>query len=285
MDNRSNLRQFVELNFAVLLISTSGVLGRYIELAVPLTIFIRALFSVIILWLYIKIRGHSLRIKQEDRLTILLSGLFMGCHWMTYFYSLQLSNVAIALISLYTFPVITALLEPLILGTKFHRSHIFTGVIVIIGMIILTPEIDLRSSYFKGICFGVLSALCYALRNIILKPKVHSYNQSSLMFLQMLAVTVILIPAMYHFKKGEVAPFLPALVTLALVTTVFGHTLFVKSLKHFSASSASLISSMQPLYGIFLAYLLLNEQPNLNTFIGGTLVISAVVIESLRVNK
>ncbi len=209
----------------------------------------------------------------------------MGFHWMTYFYSLQISNVAIALISLYTFPVITALLEPLILGTKFHRSHIFTGLFVIIGMIILTPEIDLSSNYFKGICFGVLSALCYALRNIILKPKVHSYNQSSLMFLQMLVVTVILIPAMYHFKKGEVAPFLPALVTLALVTTVFGHTLFVKSLKQFSASSASLISSMQPIYGILLAYLFLNEQPNLNTFIGGTLVISAVVIESLRVNK
>ena len=277
--------QLLQLNLAVLFISTSGVLGRYIDLPVPLTIFIRALLAGAILWIYIRAKKIGLKIKKGDRLGLILSGFFMGLHWVTYFHSLQISNVAIAIISLYTFPIITALLEPLILKTKFHKSHLITGGIVILGMYIINPVINFESDNFKGACFGVLYALCYALRNICIKPKVAKYNQSSLMFFQMLVVSIILVPSLYHFNADNVVPFLPALSILALVTTVIGHTMFIKSLKHFTASSASLISSMQPLYGIILAFLLLDEQPRLNTLIGGCLVISAVVIESYRTRR
>ena len=36
------LKNLAQLNFAVLIISTSGTLGRYIELSVPVIIFLRA---------------------------------------------------------------------------------------------------------------------------------------------------------------------------------------------------------------------------------------------------
>lgn len=274
--------QLLELNLSVLFISTSGVLGRYISLEVPLTILLRAAIAALFLWIYIRLSKTTLKINSEDRKTIAFSGLFMGLHWITYFYALQWSNVAIAVISLYTFPVITAVLEPLLLKTPFHKSHLVTGIIVIIGLYILTPNFDFSSDLFKGALIGVLSAFCYALRNIILKPKVRQYNQSSLMFYQMVVVSILLLPAFSYFKLSEVISYTPSLITLALVTTVIGHTLFVKSLKHFSASSASLISSMQPLYGVILAFIFLNEVPDLNTLIGGSLVVSAVLIESLR---
>ncbi len=238
----------LELNLAVLFISTSGVLGRYIDLPVPLTIFLRALLASLFLMIYIYYKKYSLRVLSEDRKMLILSGIFMGLHWITYFYSLQVSNVAIAVISLYTFPVITAFLEPLLLKTNFHKSHLVSGFLVVLGVYILTPEIDWDSDYFKGAAIGVLSALCYALRNIIIKPKVHSYNQSSLMLFQMVIVTVILSPAAFYINIETVKPFAPALLSLALVTTVLGHTMFVKSLRFFSASSASLISSMPVSY-------------------------------------
>ena len=134
----------------------------------------------------------------------------MGLHWMTYFYSLQVSNVAIAVISLYTFPVITAFLEPLLLKSRFHKSHLVSGLLVIVGIYILTPEFDFKSDYFRGAAVGVVSALCYALRNIIIKPKVHSYNQSSIMFFQMLVVSLLLIPTLYYFEYDAVETYLPA---------------------------------------------------------------------------
>jgi drug/metabolite transporter (DMT)-like permease len=42
------------------------------------------------------------------------------------------------------------------------------------------------------------------------------------------------------------------------------------------------MSSAQPLYAIILGILFLSEYPSLKTIIGGVLIISAVIIESIR---
>jgi drug/metabolite transporter (DMT)-like permease len=72
---------------------------------------------------------------------------------------------------------------------------------------------------------------------------------------------------------------------LALVTTAIGHSLFINSLKYFSVSTASIVGSIQPIFGIIIAFIFLNEVPTLNTFIGGTLIIATVIIESIRSKK
>ena len=46
----------------------------------------------------------------------------MGTHWIIYFISLKLSNVAIGMLSVFTYPVITAFLEPILLGNKFKSQ-------------------------------------------------------------------------------------------------------------------------------------------------------------------
>ena len=74
----------------------------------------------------------------------------------------------------------------------------------------------------------------------------------------------------------------PYLLLLAILTTAIGHSLMVHSLKFFSASAATIISSIQPIFGIVLAFLFLGEIPNINTYIGGALILSTVVIESIR---
>ena len=93
----------------------------------------------------------------------------MAAHWVTYFYALKLSNVALGLLSLYTFPIITALLEPVFLKVKFNPIYIVLGVMVLTGIYILVPELDLNNSQLKGVLFGLFSALCYAIRILILK--------------------------------------------------------------------------------------------------------------------
>ena len=55
--------------------------------------------------------------------------------------------------------------------------------------------------------------------------------------------------------------FWSALVFLALFTTVIGHSMFLFSLTRFSETSASI----QPLYGILIAYFFLNEIPHWGT--------------------
>jgi drug/metabolite transporter (DMT)-like permease len=78
---------------------------------------------------------------------------------------------------------------------------------------------------------------------------------------------------------------LPYLVLLGLLTTAVGHSLLVHSLKYFSVSTASIIASVQPIFGIIIAYFFLSEIPTWNTFWGGLLILSTVVMESVRSKK
>ena len=228
----------IELNIAVLLISTSGVLGRYILMPPPITIWWRCLFAAILLGAFCWYKKIDLNIsKSRDWKIIIISGLFFGAHWVTYFYALQLSNVAIGMLSLFTYPVITVLLEPIFFKSKLNIKHVLLGIIVLIGIYFLTPEFTLENNYTKGVLFGLISSIFYALRNILLKKKIAHYQGSMLMFYQMVIITLVLWPAFFFFEMNARTNDWGALIVLALVTTAIGHTLFVMSFKNFSIST------------------------------------------------
>ncbi|WP_203255978.1 DMT family transporter [Hyunsoonleella ulvae] len=274
------------LGLATLFISTSGVLGKYINLPAPIIIWFRSVLAAVFLFLFCKYKKLSVKLhSKKDAPTIIIGGVLLGAHWVTYFLALKLSNVAVGMLSMFTFPVITALLEPLFTKTKLNPIHILLGFMVLLGIYVLAPEINFQSTYLKGILLGVFSACCYALRNLILKRHVTTYDGTVLMMQQCIIVSLLLIPVLFNLDITATKTQLPYLLILGLVTTALGHSLFISSLKHFSVSTASIIGSAQPIFGIIMAYFFLNEIPTSNTYIGGTLILATVIIESIRSKK
>ena len=282
---KKNTADILEINLAMLFVSTSGVLGRYIDLPPAVTIGIRAFGAMLLLGLFVKWKGFSFKLGRKDAPAILLSGVLMGMHWISYFYSLKLSNVAIGMLSLFTYPVMTSLLEPLFLKTRFSKVHLLLGILVLIGIYFLAPEFSTDNDYFLAILIGLFSALCFGLRNLLVKTKIKDYNGSVVMWYQTLVITVILIPAYFIFETEGFVSHLPYIGVLALVTTALGHTMFLFSLKKFSVTTASLMSSVQPIYGIILGVVFLREIPGWRTILGGALILISVVVESRRAVK
>ncbi|MBT8303231.1 MAG: DMT family transporter, partial [Bacteroidia bacterium] len=257
-----HLRHLIELNLATLFISTSGALGKYIEMPTPVIIWWRCFLAAIFLYVFCKYRKTSLKIQtKKDVAPFVISSLFLGAHWITYFYSLKLSNVAIGMLSLFTFPIITAILEPFFVKVRFDRMHIVLGLIVLLGIYILAPEFSIESDHVKGILLGILSAICYSIRTLILKRHVATYNGTILMFYQVLILTVVLLPTLYFMGSSGIKTQYPYVLLLALLTTAIGHTLFIGSLRYFKVSTASIIGSIQPIYGIIIAFFFLGEIP------------------------
>ncbi|MCM5664190.1 DMT family transporter [Galbibacter mesophilus] len=282
-EKKFQLKHVLELNLAVLLISTSGVLGRYINLPAEQIIFLRAFLAVFLLYFYCRYKKLSFKIHGKKDLWIILAcGVFFGIHWVTYFFALKLSSVAIGMLSIYTYPVITSFLEPLVLKTKFQKAHLALGVLVLTGVYFLVPEVSFENQHFIAVLFGVTSAFFYALRNILMKPKVESYHGSVLMLYQLVIITFMLSPVMFNASFTAISRQWMPIVFLALVTTSIGHTLLLMSFRNFSATTASIMSSVQPIYGILMGMLFLGEFPAWHTIIGGVLILSAVVIESAR---
>ncbi|MFL1011042.1 DMT family transporter [Flavisericum labens] len=273
----------IQLALATLFISASGALGKFIDMPTPVVIWWRSILGALFLLGFCFYKKFNLKIySKQDALSIFISSLLMGGHWIFYFYSLKLSNVAIGMLSLFVFPIFTAFLEPLFLKTKFDPIYIFLGLMVLTGMYIMAPEFSLENTYFKGILFGLSSALCYALRNIISKKLTSGYNGTQIMYYQASILSVLLFPVLFFMDTSNIVTQYPYVILLAIVVTAIGHTMLINSLKHFSVSTASIINSVQPIFGIIIAFVFLNEVPNTNTFIGGALILATVLIESVR---
>ncbi|WP_405266536.1 DMT family transporter [Cellulophaga sp. Ld12] len=285
MKNSNHLNHLIELNLAMLFVSTSGALGRYVNLSVPVTIGVRAVIAVVLLFLFCKWKKISLRVSKKDVGAVLISGVLLGLHWITYFYALRLSNVAIGMISLFTYPILTAFLEPLLLKTEFQKIHLVLALLVLAGIYFLVPSFDIGNDYTLAVGVGTLSALFYSLRNLLLKAKAAKYNGSMLMCYQLLVISVLLSPFYATMPLDVVLSEWKGLAALALLTTAIGHTLFLNSFKNFSITTVSILSSVQPIYGIILGAIFLSEFPKMNTLIGGILILSSVVIESIRSSK
>ena len=281
MENHS--KQLFLLTLATIFVSTSGALGKYIDMPAPVIIWWRCLLAAIFLLGYAKFSGINLKIKNsKDRASFTIAALFMGGHWITYFYALKLSNVAIGMLSIFTFPVITAILEPLFFKIKFDPVHIVLGAMVLLGIYILAPNFDIENSQLQGVLFGVLSAVFYSIRNLMMKKKSTFYNGSVLMFYQVAILSVVLLPILFFMDTEGIKTEFPFVILLALLSTAIGHTMFVNSFKHFKVSTASIIGSSQPVFGIIIAFFFLNEVPSWNIIFGGSLIILTVIIESIR---
>lgn len=280
---QSAYRNILLLNFAMLCLCTSGTLGKYITLSPPLTIWYRAFFAFCFLGIYCYWKGYSFwfDIKKYGGI-ILLSGAFMTANFVCFFYALQWSNVTIAMLSLFTFPIMTAFLEPIFLKVPFQKIHLLMGGMVLLGIYFLAPTLDMKDSITQGLLIGLVSALAWSIRNLILKSHIAAFNSSLLMFYQLGITMFLLLPMLFIFREEQVLPQLPYLLFLGLVTTAIGHTLFINSFHHFSVSTASIMASTQPIYGIIVAMILLGEIPSNRSIIGGILILSTVIMESRR---
>ena len=90
------LKNLSSLILATLFISTSGVLGKYIAMPSEVIIWFRSAFAMIFLYAFCKYKKININvIHLKTHIPLIISSLFMAAHWVTYFYALKLSNVAL----------------------------------------------------------------------------------------------------------------------------------------------------------------------------------------------
>lgn len=286
MNKAGSPKYILLLNIAMLCIATSGPLGKFVEMPPALVIWYRSVIGSIFLFIVARILRKQFTIAAgKDRRDLVIASVLMTVHWVTYFYALQYSNVAIGMLTLFTYPIITIFLEPLFTGKPIDKMHVLLGVVFLFGIYCLVPEFSFSNDMTLGALFGLLSALCYSIRNLMMKHHSGKYDGMVLMTFHAGIAAVLLAPTAFYYSHADLSLYWLPIVMLGIMTTGIGHSLFVSSFKHFSISRVSILSGLQPLYGILLAILFLKEIPNMQTILGGCIILGIVIIESLRKNR
>jgi len=276
----------LQLHLGVLLLGGAGLFAKLIDLpALDMTAY-RAIFAVIFLALFIRYKKQSLTLKsKKDALTALAIGTLAAIHWVTYFYAIQITTVAIAMLALFTYPMMTVFIEPLFRRTRPTNKDMVLGLAVLFGVAMLFPDLwfggeSLSDDTLMGIGCGLISAFCFALRNILVQHKFSHYSGGQSMFFQFVVTALLLFPITETPALDLTFETITKLVLFAVVFSACAHALFASAISLTSAKTASLVGCLQPVYGITFAFLILAEVPALATIGGGSIILAAAIYET-----
>lgn len=272
-------RALVSVNTAVLLFGLAGLFARWIRLPAIEITFGRVLFSSAALGVFMCLKGRGFRIPdRKDALLLMGAGAVLALHWWAFLQAIQLSTVAVGTITFFSFPLFVAFLEPAVFHRRPSRRNVLLAAVILAGVVITAPGFSFQSRASAGIVTGMVSALAYAVLTVMNKGLAGKYGGLETAFYEQATAAVVLLP----FAAAAGVPPTPAdlglLLLLGVVMTALAHTLFISSLRSLSAQLAGICSSMETVYGILFALLLLGERPAPREIIGAAVIVGAVII-------
>jgi drug/metabolite transporter (DMT)-like permease len=274
-------RSLFQVNLSVVLLGLVPLFAKLVDLDAVSIIAWRATLGAAALLAFLALRRGGWRLERgRDYALVILLGVVMAVHWSSFFHAIQISTVAVAMVAMFTWPVITVLIEPLVYGARPRPRDLGLALLALAGVGLVLPHLSLNGAAMHGVAWGLFSALLYALRNVYYRRYLAHYPGSRMMAYQLVVIALCLLPfASLPARSAGLDWALLAL--LGLVFTAFAHTLFVASMRRLQAKTAGMISCLQPAYGIAAAALLLDETTTLQTWLGAALVMAVAIIESI----
>lgn len=274
----------IAANIATLLLGTTGLFAQWISISSIAITFGRVVISSIALFVFCKLRGQDISIKsKKDGGLFLVAGILLAIHWITFFESAKLSSVAICTITFATFPLFLTFLEPLVFKTKLTLRNVMFAALVVVGIGITAWGTQMGSGNFMGFVMGFASAISYAFLQLCNKRfTIEGYNGTVISMYEQAMVAVVLLPVVlvtgFHPSGIDIL----LIIALGLFCTAIAHTTLISSMKAIPAQLVGICNSMETVYAIALAFLLLGEVPTINEIIGAIIVTIVVVSAQLE---
>ena len=270
------------LHIGALLFGLTGVLGKLAAASASIIVFGRAGFAVLALASFAVLSKDTRwqTLTSRDARGLLLSGLLLAGHWVSFFVSVKIAGVAIATLGFASFPAFTVILEGLIFRERIRVNEIVLVVLVSVGLILVTPAFDLASQATEGLLWAIASGLLFSLLSLNNRANAGRVPAVQAAMWQNAVVAVCLLPFAAP-ELGEVRPLDWLWISLlGVLCTGVAHSLFVASLAVIKARTAAVVFALEPVYGITLAWVLFHETPTLRMLLGGALIIFAIVVSS-----
>lgn len=277
--NASEKRAYLELHLAVLLWGFTAILGDLIQLSALVLVWWRVLITSVSLVFFVRARRLIRDIGWAQVLRFAGIGVLAGLHWICFYGAIKLANASVSLICMATTSFFTSLLEPFIMRQPVRWLDILLGLLVVPGMALVVS--GTADSMNIGILVGLLSAFLAATFGTLNKKYIGKSDPLRITFLE-LGSAWLFLSLLLPFVPTET--FWPSptdwgyLLVLALLCTTFAYALSLRALYHLSAFAANLTINLEPVYGIGLAWILLNDHQELGPyFYIGVLIIMVVV--------
>ena len=199
----------------------------------------------------------------------LILGPLLAVHWVTMFESIELNSIAVGIGLIFSYPLFVLLIEFL----RGNKPRVYQIVLIFLGFFGLYNLLDISNiKSFEGVVYGLISAISLSLIITIGESYSSKLGGLKVAFAQLSVAALILINFTFE-SRYWLSENIAVSIFLGFFLTGLGLMTYWYVVKIIKPIAVSTISYLEPVKGVVLGAILLNETLTSRQLIGFILVV------------
>lgn len=264
--------------FAAIFWSFGGLLGKLIPWSGLSIAALRGIFAAITIALYR--RSFSFKLNK----VILLAGLSLTLTTILFMIANKMTSSANAIVLQYTSPVFIILLTLIIDKQKPKKRDIFAIFGVLLGICLFFFD-QFKNGQYLGDLIALASGLSFA--GVFFANKLPNASPIDATYIGNLLSFIILPFVLFDmsFQLNQNPTIWMYIIFMGVFQLGFGYIFFSLGIKQSSATSSSIIATLEPILNPLWVFIFLGEKPSILALIGGMIVLLTVTIYNTIVTR
>lgn len=278
-----------QLILSMLIFGTIGLFRRAIPYPSSVVALVRSVIGLVFLLLVRAIRREPIdRAAVKRNLPkLLLLGAMLGTNWIFLFEAYNYTSVAAATMCYYMAPVFIILLSVPVFGEKITPRKGICAAVAVFGMVLVSDVLTTGLHGAKGLVFGLIAAVLYAVI-VIINRTLKDISAEDRTIMQFAASSLVMLPYVLlteNLAALEATPRVLLLLIVGVVHTGIAYVLYFGSIAHVPAQTAALLSYIDPIVAVLLSLTVLREPMSPTALFGAVLVIGAMILSEITPKK
>ncbi len=239
------------------------------------------MFISMVFLLLIKQRYVIKEVAKTSFYIFLLCGILMGSANIFFIWAIKSTTAANVVLIIGTGALFTSFFAYLFYREKIKLNVLISSFFLFIGLFIIFND-KLGMGNLKGNLLALLCTMTFSL-SFVLMSKYTRINR-----IAMTAMTGISLATIAYFVSDTISiDFYNLLVVgaMGLIITPFSRVLIFTGTKFINASEVSLLMIIETVMGPIWVWMVLNEVPSSYTFIGGSIILLTLVLNSMYIMR
>lgn len=251
-------------------------------------LFYRYGLSVAFFFVWLLVRGESLKIRWGHAIKLALLGTMFAMSSLTLYESFHYMNAGVASTILFSYPIMTALIMVMFYHERVNLRTTLAILLAVSGIALLYRGGGDGGTTLSaiGVILVLFSSLLYALYIVYVKQfKVEGMSSEKftawIIFFGWIALILFMLSKGEQFQLLHGTQWLWG-IQLALLPTVGSLFLINIAIKLIGATPTAIMGAIEPLTAVAISCLLFGEAFTLRLAVGIVLILSAVILIILR---
>ena len=260
-----------------------GIVVREVDLPAMVIVFFRVALSAAVVACALVVIGRRAWLRPP-RAGVFAAGVALAVHWSLYFAAIQRTSVASAVLITYAAPIFMALLARVVLDERVPRRSVMALAVSVAGVLLISLSGGSAGAEVRpvGVVLALGAAVSYAVLIILVKRVAADVEPVTIVLYQSLTAAVVLLPAALIADYTLTAAQFGYLALLGVGLTGISGVIYISALRWVPATTAGILSYMEPVSAAVLAAVVLGERLTWGIAVGGAMIVGAGVSVALN---